>query len=142
MSEQLPAIVVGFVDSPTGRVAVDRAVRETRLRGARLVVVHSMPGGSATTGEEAMTYRRLLEDLDERLTAEGVPHEVREYVRGNTPADDVCRTAEEIGAILIVVGYRRRSPAGKFLLGSDAQQILLEAPCPVLAVRPDDEVAG
>ena len=44
-----------------------------------------------------------------------------------------------LGAILIVVGYRRRSPAGKFLLGSDAQQILLEAPCPVLAVRPADE---
>ena len=45
--------------------------------------------------------------------------------------------AEAADASLIVVGIRHRSPMGKLLLGSAAQQILLEAACPVLAVKPE-----
>jgi nucleotide-binding universal stress UspA family protein len=33
------------------------------------------------------------------------------------------------------VGIHRRSPVGKALLGSNAQRILVNASCPVLAVR-------
>jgi nucleotide-binding universal stress UspA family protein len=50
----------------------------------------------------------------------------------------VLGVAEEVGAELLVVGLHRRSPVGKALLGSNAQQILLNARCPVLAVRADD----
>ncbi|WP_420095458.1 universal stress protein, partial [Brevibacterium sediminis] len=41
----------------------------------------------------------------------------------------------EHDASLIVIGVRRRSPVGKFLLGSAAQKIILEAPIPVLTAK-------
>ena len=43
--------------------------------------------------------------------------------------------ASDLGAELIVIGLRRRSTVGKLLLGSNAQEILLDAKCPVLAVK-------
>ena len=62
--------------------------------------------------------------------------ELRELVRGKSPAQDLADLAAEEKADLIVIGYRHRTKSGKYFLGSDAQDILLAAPCPVLAGAP------
>ena len=72
----------------------------------------------------------------EGLTRAGVEFEVRQLVRGFEPAEDLIGIAESTGAELIVIGLRRRTPVGKLILGSNAQRILLDAHCPVLAVKP------
>jgi nucleotide-binding universal stress UspA family protein len=51
--------------------------------------------------------------------------------------DAIVAAAEELGADLLVVGGRRRSPAGKAVFGSTAQDVMLNAPCPVTFVRAD-----
>jgi nucleotide-binding universal stress UspA family protein len=51
------------------------------------------------------------------------------------PADDLVKVATEVDAEIIVIGLRRRSPVGKLILGSNAQRVLLDSPCPVLAVK-------
>ncbi len=55
----------------------------------------------------------------------------------------MLKTAESTNAEFIVIGLRRRSPVGKLLLGSNAQRVLLDAGCPVLAVKaaPDSYAA-
>jgi len=60
-------------------------------------------------------------------------------LRGMDPAEDLISVAEEVGAEFIVIGLRRRSPVGKLILGSNAQRVLLDSPCPVLAVKADTE---
>jgi nucleotide-binding universal stress UspA family protein len=47
----------------------------------------------------------------------------------------VLDAAEDHQADLIVIGLRRRTPVGKLFLGSTAQRIILEADCPVVAVK-------
>jgi nucleotide-binding universal stress UspA family protein len=137
----MDTIVVGFVDSPTGRVAIEAAVGEARRRGARLSVVHSMRGGGHEGPEEIAAARDALDQLIDRLAREGVDHERHQFVRDQSPAEDITQHAAEVGAQLIVVGYRRRSPTGKLFLGSDSRDVLLASPCPVLAV-PVTDVAG
>ncbi len=129
-------VVVGFVPTAEGAAAVDRGVEEARLRGLPLVVVHSSRGGE----REAQSDWELRDELDrlgQRLRADGVDADVHEIVRGHSPAEDLLQVARDRAASLIVIGLRRRTSVGKLLLGSNAQQILMAADCPVLAVKPD-----
>jgi nucleotide-binding universal stress UspA family protein len=131
-------IVLGYTPTAAGRLALDRAVQEAKLRESRILVVLSMWGGKKTAFDEVALARRALDEAETRLKAEKVPFELRELVRGKTPAQDLADLAEEEKADLIVIGYRHRTRSGKYFLGSDAQDILLAAPCPVLLVRPPE----
>lgn len=128
-------VLVGYVAKPEGDAALERAIEEAALRGSRLVVANSHRGGSEFDSEAARAVEAELAEVEERLARAGVEHEIRQLVRGNDPSEDLISLAESERADLIVIGLRRRSPVGKLILGSNAQRILLDAPCPVLAVK-------
>lgn len=132
------AIVVGYVPTREGRAALTAASAESRLRNAKLVVINSNRGGRDLDADEARRYEDELQAVRRQLDEVGVEHEVRQLVRGMEPAEDLIAVAEEVGAQLIVIGLRRRTPVGKLLLGSNAQRILLDAPCAVLAVKAEE----
>jgi nucleotide-binding universal stress UspA family protein len=129
------AVVVGYVPTREGRAALRRAAEESLLRHSRLIVINSSRGGKDFDAEEAVRFESELRTIEGRLDAAGVNHEVRQLVRGNDPSEDLIAVAEEVGAEFIVIGLRRRTPVGKLILGSNAQRILLDASCPVLAVK-------
>jgi nucleotide-binding universal stress UspA family protein len=126
-------IVVGYVPKPEGRAALDRAIEEAMLRGGRLVVVNASRGDALVDAGYAGVQE--IELVKSRLAESGVQYELRQLVRGHEPAEEVVDLAEEVGAELVVIGMRHRTAVGKFLLGSTAQRILMDAPCPVLAVK-------
>ncbi len=132
-------IVVGFLSSPEGRVALTRAVSEAKLRNAELRVVHSIRGGERDQTEQMFHEREEFGQLKAQLDESGVAYRLVEYARSNAPADDLLQAAEDERADLIVIGIRRRSPVGKLILGSNAQNVLLNADCAVLAVKPAAE---
>ncbi|MEO5743886.1 MAG: universal stress protein [Terracoccus sp.] len=131
------AIVVGYVATREGRAALKRAAEECVLRGTKLVVISSHRGGKDFDAEESLRFEAELDRVKEMLQQKGLDHEVRSLVRGNDPAEDLISVAEAESADFIVIGLRRRSPVGKLILGSNAQRILLDASCPVLAVKAD-----
>lgn len=131
----MTTIVVGYVPKPEGEAALTRAVAEARLRGGRLIVVNSHRGGAEYDGKQAIEAEKEMERVRSVLEESGVEHEIRQMVRGFEPAEDLISLAEANDAELIVIGLRRRTPVGKLILGSNAQRILLDAPCPVLAVK-------
>ena len=126
-------VVVAHLSTPEGREALDTAAAEAVRRGTELVVV---VGESTVSSEEAAAVR--AEDLRRvEQSIEGTGAAVRVEDGTGDLADDLVTAAERTAAELIVIGLRRRSPVGKLILGSNAQRILLDAPCPVLAVKPD-----
>lgn len=135
----MTTIVVGFVPKPEGRAALRRAAEEAQLRNAKLVVVNSHRGGRGYDSDESAENEAALAEVREQLDSTGVAYEMRQLVRGLDPAEDMIAVAEQVKAEFIVIGLRRRSPVGKLILGSNAQRILLDAPCPVLAVKAEEE---
>ncbi len=129
------AVVVGYVPKPEGEAAVDQGIAEAKLRGTTLVVVNSHRGGREYDDGASARNDQDLHALETKLKESGLEYDVRQLVRGFEPAEDLIGIAEDCDADLIVIGLRRRTPVGKLILGSNAQRILLDAPCPVLAVK-------
>jgi nucleotide-binding universal stress UspA family protein len=118
-------VVVGYSPKPEGRAALSRGIGLATLSDARVVVVH-------TAAEEE------LASVSEELTATGLAYEIHQAPDPLDPAEELIKVSESTTNAVIVIGLRRRSPVGKLLLGSNAQRVLLDASCPVLAVKADD----
>lgn len=127
------SILVGYVPTPVGEAAVTAAIEEATLRGKELLIVNSQREGALAEATVASD-----EDLA-RVTAAAREAGVTATVLRPTHRDDlteaILELAEEHDASLIVIGLRQRSQVGKFIMGSHAQRILLQAERPVLAVK-------
>lgn len=126
-------IIVGYIPTPEGLAAVDRAIERARQDGSRLVLVNT-----GHLGNNAHPHYASEQDLDAlvtRLRELGVEHEVRQQGGATNAAEEILGAATEVNADLIVIGLRRRSPVGKLVTGSTAQAVLLGAQCDVLAVK-------
>lgn len=126
-------IVVGYIPTPEGTAALARARDEAALRGAELVVVNTGRHGHERTGVVASPEDVAAIDAD--LASAGIEHDIIQPSSGLEAADELLRVVADRGASLVVIGIRRRSAIGKLFLGSTAQQVLLDAPCPVFAVK-------
>jgi K+-sensing histidine kinase KdpD len=115
-------IVVGYSAKPEGRAALARAIRMARSSHAKIVIVTTSPDEDLTA-------------VDQELADSGVPYRIHQAPDVLDPAEELIRVSESSPDAIIVIGLRRRSPVGKLLLGSNAQRVLLDASCPVLAVK-------
>lgn len=77
------------------------------------------------------TVRSIAGVLEEA----GVDYEIRGAIGDH--GDSIVGLAEDADADLTIVGGRKRSPTGKAVFGSTAQEVMLSAPCPVTFVRGD-----
>ncbi|MHA7222600.1 universal stress protein [Arthrobacter sp. RHLT1-20] len=127
------SIIVGYVPTPEGEAALERAISEARRSSTLLVIINSSRGDAIV--DKRYAPGEEIASIDQRLKNEGIEHHILQPVRGNDAANEVLQAAEDYRAELIVIGLRRRTPVGKLIMGSTSQQILLEAECPILAVK-------
>ena len=126
-------IVVGYVPTPEGEAALAAAISEAQLREQPLHIVNSARGD--VLADKRFATEDNLDDVRARLDRTGVAYEIHQLVRGHEASEELVEAADRVKASLIVIGLRRRTATGKLLTGSQAQRILLDAHCPVLAVK-------
>jgi nucleotide-binding universal stress UspA family protein len=127
-------VLVGYVPNSYGEAALSAAVAEAARRQERLLVVNmsrdDVLADAHRAGDDQLD--RVRRDLAEL----GIESEVRRVEEGSDASQALLEVAAEVDSSVLVIGLRHRTPVGKLLLGSSAQRILLEASCPVLAVKP------
>ncbi|GAB3559513.1 universal stress protein [Spelaeicoccus albus] len=128
-------IVVGYVPTSQGNAALDRAIIEARRDGGQKLIVVNASRSDPLEGDKSIAAPEKLAQIRRQLDFAGVDYDIRQPLRGQDPAGEIVQTATDLGASLIVIGLRKRSPVGKMIFGSTAQAVLLDAECPVLAVK-------
>lgn len=130
-------ILVAYTHTELGELVAQRALEEARLRGGELLILNSQrTGGDAQASGD---YEQGLATFQQHAADSGVNHRVLDYTVGDSLAEDVLAAARKNEVDLLVIGLRRRSPVGKLVMGSTAQEILLNADCPVMAVKQPEE---
>lgn len=128
-------ILVGYDGSKVAGEALKLAREQAKAFNAKVFVVTSMVGGPEVNREEFERAEKDLEFAKTGLKKEEIPCEARLSVRGLQAGEDLVEVAKENNIDLIIVGIRRRSRVQKLVFGSNAQYVILEAPCPVLTVK-------
>jgi nucleotide-binding universal stress UspA family protein len=133
MSLKIDTIVVGYLPTPEGGAALDHAKQWAAANSARVVVVNT--GRNGDYSHPNFASAQDLDAVEAELAATGLRHEVEQPTDGRPAAEAILGAALKHEADLIVIGLRRRTPVGKLITGSTAQQVLLDASCPVLSVK-------
>lgn len=128
-------VLVAYVPRPEGQAALDKGIEIATKNNEQLVVVNAGPGGRSDDPNVVSGYE--VERVEERLATLPIKAEFKVFVRGNSAIEEIEEMVQLLQVTVLVIGLRKRNPVGKLLLGSMAQDILLNVPCPVLAVKAD-----
>ncbi|MFD1814167.1 universal stress protein [Rhodococcus gannanensis] len=123
-------VVLSYLPTVEGRGALAFGFSEARMRGCDLLVIAE---------KETVTDDVFTDDLNSARAAAdaaGVTYRVAESDPGLSHADQLINASYDESVELVVIGLKRRSPVGKLLTGSAMQRVLLDAHCPVAAVKP------
>jgi len=142
-------ILVPVDGSPTSQQGLTEAIQLAKLTGGQLRLLHMVDEQSITIEMSAYASpvvdlfalmhergQKVLDEAREQAVREGVAADVvlNENYSGRL-ADLVVEQVLAWPADLVVLGTHGRRGIGRFLMGSDAEQIVHIAPVPVLLVR-------
>ncbi len=126
-------ILLAYDDSNAAKAAVQVTEEHAKAFAGYVYVVRSM--SADLDHRQLEKARRELEEACAVFQGAGIEAEARLLVHGLGPGEDIVKFAQEQSIDQIVIGIKKTSRVGKLLLGSNAQYIILNAPCPVTTVR-------
>jgi universal stress protein A len=136
--------------SPASAAAVAQALRMAEAHGAEVEVLHvwdlpSYTAGIALDRDQGLilaeeVQREAAEQLEAFLAAQGPDAAARMHGRlaNGDPATVILEAARE--AELVIMGAHNESVISQVLLGSVADKVVADAPCPIITLRPDGEL--
>lgn len=127
-------VAVAHDNSRAGRAALTHAAIEAQFLSVDLAVLHVMDDREnitdAVRGALTAEVQGVLDEAGGELT-----WQLHLAPYDHHTGTSLIELTTETGADLLVIGARRRTPIGKFLLGSTVQRVILDSPVAVLVVK-------
>ena len=128
-------IMVGYDGSNVAKEAMALAKKHAKAFDGKVYLLNALAQSPDLQLEDIQGAENELERLKHSFVEDGIPCETHAIVSSLSAGEDLVQFAQENEIDEIVIGVRRRSKVGKLLFGSNAQYIILQAPCPVVAVK-------
>jgi nucleotide-binding universal stress UspA family protein len=142
-------ILIAVDDSPFAQRAAQVGVEIADALKAEVALVHVFDPTATPAGAwgfpadrisemSQLEGKRMLAKFRESLPP-GVtlPSGMREFLENGSPADSIVEVAKKWHANLIVMGSHGRGKVKGILMGSVSQDVLRNAPCPILVTPPN-----
>ena len=128
-------ILVGFDGSKVADDVIKLAHKHAKAFEAEVHIMTSMEQSAGLKKEEIDKAESKLEKLGTSFKADEISCQIHASVSYQSPGEDLVKFAKDNQVDQIMIGVRRRSKVGKLVFGSTAQYVILESPCPVVAVK-------
>jgi nucleotide-binding universal stress UspA family protein len=140
-------VAVGPGDGERADALADAVADVAAPTGAEVVLLHVFTDEEYADALEVLDYgdagveaadnvagrRSVVRDIEDALGERDVAVDVRGAVGPH--GDRIVEVADGVDADTVFIGGRKRSPTGKAVFGSTAQEVLLNADAPVTFVR-------
>ena len=127
-------ILVGYDDAEVSWEALVVAIIHAKAFGGKIIIFTSLEEGPDSSQMDFVAAEKNLKRAQEHALANKVTCETELSESILQPGENIVQYAKKNNVDQIVVGIKRRPKVGKFLFGSNARYVILEAPCPVLTV--------
>lgn len=115
---------------------LEKAIEHAQTFNGKIMLVTSVKQVADKRDIDVVdSARKALEQAKSTVESLKIPCEAHLIFPGVSPGDDIVEFSKENQADEIIVGVENKSKVGKFLLGSTAQHIILNAHCPVITVK-------
>ncbi len=128
-------ILVGYDYSTVTQEVLALAKQQARAFNAEVHLLRSLEQNPELQRDTIQQADHNLDHVRREFATMGLACDTHVVVSALSAGEDIVQFAEQNSIDLIVIGVRRRSKVGKVLFGSNAQLIILTAPCPVLTVK-------
>ena len=128
-------ILVGYDSSNVAKEALVIAKKYAKAFDAKIFLLTAMTQGPDLQLEDIQKAENELESLKGSFTIDDIPCETHAVVSSLSAGEVLVQFEQDNDIDEIIIGVRRRSKVGKLLFGSNAQYIILQAQCPVVAVK-------
>jgi nucleotide-binding universal stress UspA family protein len=129
-------ILVAYDGSSVSKAALKLARKRARAYGADIEVVAAMARSAGLKYEDVRKSEKKLErEVGRLFNGDDTPYKTYLAITDLSPGEELVEFAGNHNVDEIIIGVRRGSKVGKFVFGSNAQYVVLHAPCPVVSIK-------